>query len=529
MPVFRPADVLVGLSLVALALPLGARSHLHAQLRTVLSKEVSVGRSASALRLELDGGDRVAIDFENGSVEVNDESVGSFVLGGDLDTAWRALLAQAVALDDGPLAAALVDWTPPAALAGDAAAVARAIDQALDDALSGPTAQVDAAEPSVEIGDGAALVRLLLDRDGRLELLDDALEGIDDDVRVEVAVDVSIGADETVAGDLVVIEGNARIEGEVEGDVVVVGGSLELLEGSVVEGDVRLADARLLRNQGEVEGNVIEVRNEEPVFEELRRSIREEVIDEVRDEMRDEMREAESRPLMGPFRRVASGVGGVVENFVIVLILGLIGAAVIAFGGEKIDVIAETARRAPGRSAAVGMAGAILLIPVWVLGFVALVVSIVGIPVAIAWLPLFPIAACLAALVGYLSVARNAGEWLADSDLPWTQWIRKSNSLITMVGGLLGLMALFVAANVISIAPFLGFLTGLLVVAGVLVTIAAMQIGFGAVIITRGGRRRDYARYSADEAWAAAMKVEVDDIVDDAGASQTGGKETSDA
>ncbi|MGE0159411.1 MAG: hypothetical protein AB7T31_08350 [Gemmatimonadales bacterium] len=525
MLVSRLADLTARVALLALVLPLGA----HAQVRSIVSKEVSVGRSASSLRIELDGGDALAIGFEGGSVLVNDERVGTFAAGGELEVAWRELLAQAVALDDGPLAAALVDWTPPAALSGDAAAVARAIDEALEGVLSGAPARAGAGEPSVSIGDAGALVRLLLGRDGRLELLDDALAGVGDDARVEVGTDVVIRADETVSGDLVVIEGNARIEGEVQGNVVLVGGTLELLEGSVVEGSVRLADARLLRNQGEIEDDVVEVRNEEPVFEELRASIREEVIDEVRGEVRQEMRQRNGRSVAGPFRSIASAVGGLLENLVTILILGLIGAAAIAFGGEKIDVIAETARRAPGRSAAVGAAGTILLIPVWVLGFVALLVSIVGIPVAIAWLPLFPITACVAALVGYLSVARNAGEWLAESDLPWTQWIRKSNSLITMVGGVLGLMALFVAANVVSAAPFLGFLRGLLAVAGVVVTIAALQIGLGAVIITRGGRRRDYARYSADEAWEAAMKVEVDDVVQDSTSHESNEKETGDA
>jgi hypothetical protein len=506
-------------------LPASAQAQQSPQVRTVVSKEVSVGRTESALRLELDGGEDVAITFDDGAVLVNDESVGSFVAGGALDVAWRELLAQAVALDDGPLASALVDWTVPTALTGDAAAVAGAIDQALEAALAGAPAQANAADPSVSLGDARALVRLLLDRDGRLALLDDAFEDVGDGARVEIGSDLVIGADETVAGDLVVIEGDARIEGAVAGDVVMVGGTLELLEGSVVEGSVRLADARLLRNQGEIEGDVVEVQNEEPVLGEVREDIRREVVDEVRAEIRQEMRRDEGRSMLGPFRSVASAVGGVLENLVTILILGLIGAAVIAFGGEKVDVIAETVRRAPGRSAAVGAAGTILLIPVWVLGFVALVVSIVGIPVAIAWLPLFPIAACLAALVGYLTVARNAGEWLADSDLPWTQWIRKSNSLITMTGGLVGLMALFVAANVISMAPFLGFLRGLLAVAGFVVTFAALQIGFGAVILTRGGRRRDYARdagrYSADEAWEAAMKVEVDDVVDETSRSRT--------
>ena len=505
MSASRLANVLLALGLTTTLAPLALR----AQVREVVSKEVSVGRAEASLALEFEGGDRVEISFEDGSVLVNDESVGSFEPGDALDATWRALLAQAVALDDGPLAAALADWTVPAELTGDAATVAREIDQALESALRGVDVPADAGESSISLGDPGSLVRLLLDRDGRLELLDDALAGLDENVRVYVAEDVTVAEDEVVEGNLVVIDGDARIEGEVDGDVVVVGGTLELLEGSSVSGSVRLADARLLRNLGTVGDGVIEVRNEEPVFEELREDIRREVIDEVRVELREEMRDEGGPSLLAPFRSVAQGVGGVLENLVGILILGLVGAAVIAFAGDKVDVIAETARRAPGRSAAVGMAGAILLVPAWIVGFVALVVSIVGIPVAIAWLPLFPLAACAAALVGYLAIARNAGEWLADSNWPWTHWIRKSNSLITMVGGLLGLMALFMAANVVSIAPFLGFLTGLLVVAGIVVTVAAIQVGFGAVIITRGGRRRDYARYTADEAWEAAMNVDV--------------------
>jgi hypothetical protein len=275
---------------------------------------------------------------------------------------------------------------------------------------------------------------------------------------------------------------------------------------------VRLADARLVSNLGTVGDDVIEIRDDVDEDVDMREDVRREVIDELREEIRDEMRGERDEDALGrfaPFRPIISGVGGVLGHLVVVLVLGLIGAAVMALGGGKVDVIAETARRAPGRSAAVGMAGAVLLIPVWVLGFVALVVSIVGIPVAIAWLPAFPLAACVAALVGYLAVARNTGEWLADSELPWTHWIRRSNSLITMVGGLIGLSALFIVAHVVSMAPFLGFLNGLLIVAGIVLTIAAVQVGLGAVIITRGGRRRDYAKYSADEAWEAAMSVDV--------------------
>jgi hypothetical protein len=520
MSVSRLARVLLALGLSAGIAPLALR----AQVREVVSKEVSVGRAASSLTLEFQGGDRLEISFQDGSVLVDDESVGSYQAGDALDSSWRALLGQAVALDDGPLGTALADWSVPPELTGEGASTASAIDRALETALRGQSAQVGSGDASVSLGDPGSLVRLLLREPERLRLLGDAFEGLDDDVKVYVAEDAVVAVDEVVEGDLIVIDGDARIEGEVEGDVVVVGGELELLEGSSVGGSVRLADARLVRNLGDVDGDVVNVEEDVrvDVDEDVRRELREEIRAELRDEQRDQ-----GPAFLAPFRSLAGGVADIVGHIVLVLVLGLVGAAVIAFAGEKVDVIADTARRAPARAAAVGMAGAILLIPAWVIGFVALVVSIVGIPVAIAWLPAFPIAACVAALVGYLAVARNAGEWLADSDLPWTRWIRKSNSLITMVGGLLGLSILFVVAHVVSILPFLGFLNGLLVFAGVVLTVIAVQIGFGAVILTRGGRRREYARYTADEAWEAAMKVDVGGAEEAAPAqgATTGGEE----
>ena len=66
------------------------------------------------------------------------------------------------------------------------------------------------------------------------------------------------------------------------------------------------------------------------------------------------------------------------------------------------------------------------------------------------------------------------------------------------------------SGHVVSIAPFLGFFSGLLFVIGVIVTVLAAQIGFGAVLLTRGGRRREYyGSYDADAAWAAAMGMAV--------------------
>jgi hypothetical protein len=326
---------------------------------------------------------------------------------------------------------------------------------------------------------------------------------------------------------MVVIEGSLRIEGEVRGDVVVVGGALDLRDSGVIDGEARVADARILRNAGEIRGGLVDVLAEERDVEaELRDRIREEIREEIRSDLRNEIRNVtrgdddQSFSIISPLRPIIRGVGGVLEKLILVFVLGLVGAGFLAFAGENMDTIAETARRAPGRAAMVGFAGSFLLIPVWILGTVALAISIIGIPVAIAWLPLFPLAAALAALLGYLAVARNAGEWLADSSFPWTGWIRKSNPVFTLLGGLLGLTFAFMVGHVVSIAPFLGVFSGLLFAIGSIITFFAMQIGFGAVLLTRGGRRREYHAFDPDAAWEAAMSVDVDD--DFAGAPATG-------
>jgi hypothetical protein len=64
-------------------------------------------------------------------------------------------------------------------------------------------------------------------------------------------------------------------------------------------------------------------------------------------------------------------------------------------------------------------------------------------------------------------------------------------------------MGAFVISNVLAIAgPWLGFLRGLFIVAGVCGTVAAALIGFGAVLITRAGSRFDF--YSVAEPYGAS-------------------------
>lgn len=502
---------LLALSLALLMVP----AALAAQDRAVVSKEVSVGRSEATLHLEFADNGKLDISFRDGSVLVDDKSVGSFQSGDALDRAWRDLLGKAVSLDDGALSDMLDSWSPPADLPADRESTAKAIDQAIRTALTPPSApkakSEDQAKPQKGTGssDNQDLLRQLLGRTDHLAELAVALQDVDTDhIQVHVDEDVDIGRGETVDGTLVSVGGHVKISGTVNGDVVVVSGNLELMPSSEIEGDVRLADASIDRNGGTVSGDVVDVTaNQKDLEDQIRSQVRQQVQSELRGRETTHTRHGIS--LFGPIRSIVHGLGGIIQDLLTIFILGLIGAAVVAFAGPNIDAVADTARRTPGRAAMVGVAGAFLLIPVWLLGMVALAVSIVGIPVMIAWIPLFPLAAVAAAILGYVAVARNTGEWLAHSELRFTDRIRVSNPIHTIVGGLVGLMAAFIAANVFSMLPFFGFLEGLLVFVGVMITIAATMIGFGAVLLTRAGTRPEYhpAEFDTDAAWEAAMEA----------------------
>ncbi len=512
-------------ALAAMALPAFA-APTSAQLREVVSKQVAVGTSGAELVLEFRDGSQMAVALRDGSVVVGDESLGSFQPGDALDASWRALLAEAIALENGPLAQALQGWAPPESLDGDLEETAAELDRAIESALAQEVSN-NAEGVSVSVENGSdALARLLVGSVTRLSVIEEALEGVSPRITVLIEEDLNVPADEVREGTHVVIGGSTRVAGEIRGDLVVVDGDVALEDGSSITGELRLADARVLQNEGSVGGGLVDVlATERSAADAIREQIRNEVRDEVRRDLREEIRRAtrigdDGFSFLSPFRSVARGIGGLIETIFVVLVLGLLGAAAAAFARENLEVVADTVREAPARAAMVGVAGTFLLIPVWVLGAVALAVSIVGIPVAIAWLPLFPAAAALAGLFGYIAVAKNVGEWLADSGYEWTDWVRKSNAVHTIAAGLVGLSLAFAAAHLLSILPFFGFLSGLLTFIGVVGTLAAFQVGFGAVILTRAGRRREYWPADPDEAWAAATSLD-EDVDEAAGVGST--------
>lgn len=214
-------------------------------------------------------------------------------------------------------------------------------------------------------------------------------------------------------------------------------------------------------------------------------------LNEVRDEGASGSGRHRGPDWLAPVRHVARGITGIFSVLVTYTVLFGIGFVMVMFGGRKyIEAVAETATFGMGRAFLVGLAGSFLLIPVYVLGIIALAISIVGIPALLIWIPLFPVGALLAALLGFLGVAYSLGESWAEKRYYGSEWFNRANSYYFMASGLALLSAFFIAANVMTMAgPWLGFLNNMLNFFGIVVTWIAATIGLGAVLISRGGLR----------------------------------------
>lgn len=194
-------------------------------------------------------------------------------------------------------------------------------------------------------------------------------------------------------------------------------------------------------------------------------------------------------------RHIGSGIAGIFSTVAVYAVLVGIGFAVVFFGRKYLEGVADTARHEPIRSGLVGLAASFLLLPGFILGVVALAISIVGIPLILVWVPLFPVAVVLAAGFGYLGVAHAMGEAVAERRFYGGEWFKRANSYYYVLTGVGLLLALYLAASVVRIGgPWLGFFHGMLMFLAGVLTWIVLTIGFGAVLISRAGSRPRLSR-----------------------------------
>ena len=316
--------------------------------------------------------------------------------------------------------------------------------------------------------------------------------------RIVVGRDVEIGPDEVVEGKVVVTGGDLAVRGRVQGNVTVVGGDLRIVQGAAVGGSVQVSGGDL-DNSGTVNGDARVlggrlVNHHGRVLGEMRVEGGEERVAGRRAASDGRLR-MRNRGFLGQF---SDGLSGLLSTIALGLLLAGVGAAAVFYAHPRLDRVSDSVRADTLRAGALGVATSFLVFPAYVVGIVVLVLTLIGIPLLLVFVPLFPIVVMAAGACGLVAVAHAVGERTAERRANWDAQYR--NSYAYVFTGLAVMLAPLIAANLLKMTVFLGFAGGLLEFLAKMGLAFAAAVGIGALLLTRAGaggtwqwrRTRDY-------------------------------------
>lgn len=459
--------------------------------QALVASEVSVSAEEALLRLEFATGEILTVSLTGGRLVLDGNDVGPASPGQALDRAWREFLGRAISTEAEALPALLLGWRPPANLPPDQAESAELLADRIAAALNA--------------------VQIAPARSGS--------------VRIHVDETLTIGTAETVPLPLVLFRSQTRVEGRIEGDVVVAGGTLDLAPGARVEGNVSWFGAQILGDRTSVTGSIEEIPGLADLLDEIETvdsaaavsGVTEDLGDQIRREVRAATREAIASSSRGSGSRDSSALGRIGGGFVnlfrtLLSFAILLGAAMalVHFLPRRAEVIAETVRASMGRSVLVGLAGVVLAFPLWIVGIVLLAVSIIGIPVLALWIPAMPLAVATAILIGYLAVALVLGGRLWRGDARTFAGLDLTQPAGQIGIGLAALLGTFALAGVLGMGgPWFGVFQGVLLATGIALSGLAGCIGLGAVILSKAGQDTRFA----GDAWGVAASGEATSVM----------------
>src|SRR5215216_127884 len=283
-------------------------------------------------------------------------------------------------------------------------------------------------------------------------------DGDHDGVHLRVLRDYELPANATAREPIVVIGGSAKINGHAEDDVTVIGGTLHIGPTAVVGGDVvTVGGEAIIDPAAQIAG-------------EINRSV-----------------------VVGP--DIQLGLGWLSTGWWTLLAFGatilrlgivfVVAVLLTLVAPDWINSIARRASSAPLGSAAIGVAGEILAVPAAVAVTIALVLSVIGILLLVAF-PIVLGAAGLLWVAGYAAVAAQVGLRLRGRDAVAT----KVTILDLFIGfaliSALTLMAHGLMIGSGSAGPFLWMLRA----AGWFVEWIAWTVGLGAALASVFGGRQ---------------------------------------
>jgi Polymer-forming cytoskeletal len=274
---------------------------------------------------------------------------------------------------------------------------------------------------------------------------------------MRIGSDIHVERDQTIEGDVVAISGDVRVDGHVKGSVQSLGGDVYLGSTARVDGDVAAVKGELHEEPGAyVGGQRVTALGGSTVH----------------------MGRHSLRPLVEAAgnRSVRQLVHFGTTLAWLLLMLGIVWL-VIRITPHRTGVALDLLRRETAASLGVGLLTWVLIVPSIValaLVVAILCITIIGIPVAIAALMAYALFLIVLTFWGFIVGAA----WLS-GQVGGT--IGKTLLYLALTGTLL-IVGMRAIGHLIGVAPFLGFLGGMIVVVGWCLSGAATTLGAGALL-----------------------------------------------
>ena len=166
-----------------------------------------------------------------------------------------------------------------------------------------------------------------------------------------------------------------------------------------------------------------------------------------------------------------------------VLLIGLLGCLVMLLAPKLLQRVERKVAREPWKSGLVGFLGQMLFIPLFVIVLVVLCISIIGIPLAILWIPTAFLGCLLVSFLGYSAVALRLGRW-AEQRFGWNlggPYVALLFGVILINGWAIAGEALSWGWGPLKIFSFMFFILSFIL------CYVTWTIGFGAALLTRFG------------------------------------------
>ena len=275
---------------------------------------------------------------------------------------------------------------------------------------------------------------------------------------------LQVARGQRISGPALVL-GNAEVNGDIHGNLVVLDGDLTLKPGGLVSGNALVLGGRVLEQGGKVTGEVRAVPGSSALAVEEKSA--------------------------GPLTRFA-GLAGVLVT------LGLAGFGLVTFARPRLEVVSDTVARSFFRSFLIGVLAQVIALPTAGLVVLGLVLSIVGILLLPFVALVVPLLLVTAVLVGFLATMHAMGEARVRRRMAAGELAGSPNSYRYLLLGLGALGLVWLAWIVFGWVPVAGALVFLVALA---TTWVAATAGLGAFLLSRAGLRGEAAgRFLPQEA-----------------------------